>query len=142
MHRWQCSGKKDVGLYQTVESCSHVLFAVEAGSTGEALLKARKYRYTACDSQLEALQRVSSKQADATVIDIVMATYYTGEEQEFHDLDFSLMLNDETICVGFRKDSDLTELANEFLREVYADGSIHALASQYGIEHALLEGGN
>ena len=133
---------KDVGLYATVESCSHVLFAVEAGSTGEALLKAQRYRYTACDSQLEALQRVSSKQADATVIDIVMATYYTGEGREFHDLDFNLMLNDEKICAGFRKDSDLTEMANEFLREIYADGTIRTLASQYGIEHALLQDGN
>ena len=133
---------KDVSLYPTVGSCSHVLFAVEAGSTGEALLKALRYRYTVCDSQLEALRRVSAKQADATVIDMVMATYYTGEGQEFHDLDFSLTLNDETICAGFRRNSDLTELANEFLREAYADGTIQALAARYGIEDALLQGGN
>lgn len=133
---------KDVGLYQTVESCSHVLFAVEAGSTGESLLKALRYRYTACDSQLEALRRVSAKQADATVIDIVMATYYTGAEQEFSNLDFALLLNDEKTCAGFRKGSDLTDIANAYLREAYADGTIWALASRYDIEDAILDGGN
>lgn len=132
--------KKDVGLYQTVESCGHVLFAVEAGSTGEALLKELRYRYTAYDTQLEALQSVSSRQTDAAVIDLVMANYYTGADHTFPDLDFSLLLIDEKSCAGFRKDSDLTEMANEFLRETYADGTIRALASQYGIEEALLDG--
>lgn len=131
---------KDVGLYSTIESCNHVLFAVEAGSTGEFLLKELKYRYTAYDTQLEAMQSVSAKQADATVIDIVMATYYTGAEGEFSDLDFSLLLNDEKTCAGFRKDSDLTERANEFLKAAYADGTIKALASQYGIEDAIMDG--
>ena len=129
---------KDVALYPTMASCNHLLFAVESGSTGETLLKGLKYRYAAFDSQLTALRRVSSKQADATVIDIVMATYYTGEGQEFSDLDFSLMLNDEKTCAGFRKDSDLTEKANEYLRARYEDGTIQALANQYGIGDALL----
>lgn len=132
---------RDVDRYHTVDACSHVLFAVEAGSTGEALLKALRYRYTAYDSQLEALRSVSSRQADATVIDIVMATYYTGPEQEFSDLGFNLLLNDEKTCAGFRRDSDLTELANEYLKAAYADGTIRALASRYGIEDALLHDG-
>ena len=132
---------REMGRYQTVEDCSHVLFAVEVGSTGEDVLKKLKYRYTACDSQLEALRRVRAKQADAAVIDLVMANYYTGEEHEFPDLDFSLLLMDEKSCVGFRKDSDLTELANEYLRAAYADGTIQALASQYGIEDAILDNG-
>lgn len=132
---------KDVGMYQTVEACSHVLFSVEVGSTGESLLKGLKYRYAACDAQLESLRKVRSRQADAAVIDIVMATYYTGEGQEFHDLAFSLKLNDEKICAGFRRDSDLAECANEFLRAAYADGTLQALARQYGIEDALLQDG-
>lgn len=134
--------EKDLGLYRTVEACGHVLFAVEAGSTGEALLKALKYRYTTYDTQMEALQSVSSKQADAAVIDIVMATYYTGAGHAFSDLAFRLSLNDEKICAGFRMGSDLTEKANEYLKTVYADGTIQTFAIQYGIEDALLENGN
>lgn len=132
---------KDVALHSTIESCNHLLFAVEVGSTGEAVLKDLKYRYTTCNSQLDALRRVSSKQADATVIDIVMATYYTGEGREFSDLGFGLMLNDEKTCAGFRKGSDLTEKANEYLQTIYADGTVQAVASRYGIEDAILQDG-
>lgn len=128
----------DMEQYETMKACQHLLFAVEAGSTGESLLKDMKYRYTACATQKEALQSVQSKQADATVIDIIMAAYYTGGGQEFGDLAFSISLNDEKFCVGFRRDSDLTEKANEFLKTAYEDGTISSLANQYGIGNAVL----
>lgn len=129
---------KDVDRYQTVEDCSHVLFAVETGSMGESLLSGLRYRYSTYSTQLDALQSVQARQADAAVIDIVMATYYTGSEHEFNDLDFRLLLSDETICAGFRAGSDLTEKANIFLEAAYENGTIEALAKQYGIEDALL----
>lgn len=125
--------------YDTAEACQHLLFAVESGSTGELLLKEMKYRYTAFPTQMEALQSVREKKADAAVIDIIMAAYYTGEGQEFDDLGFNSSLNDEKICAGFRKDSDLTEKANEFLKTAYKDGTIHSLAERYGIGNAVLD---
>lgn len=125
--------------YNTLEACQHLLFAVEAGSTGESLLKEMKYRYTTFPTQMEALQSVSEKKADATVIDIIMAAYYTGDGQEFDDLGFDISLNDEKICIGFRKDSDLVEKANEFLKTSYEDGTISSLADQYGIGNAILD---
>lgn len=129
----------ELGEYPTVESCQHLLFAVEAGSVGESILKEKKYRYTAFSTQKEALQSVSEKKADATVIDVIMAAYYTDDEQEYSDLGFEIALNDETICIGFRKDSDLTGEANAFLQASYEDGSIRSLAEKYGIENALLQ---
>ena len=128
----------EMGQYQTAESCQHLLFAVEAGSTGESLLKQRKHRYTAFPTQMEALQSVREKKADATVIDMIMAAYYTGDGQEFDDLAFSISLTDEMICVGFRKDSELTGKVNEFLNAAYKEGKINSLASRYGIESAVL----
>ena len=129
----------EMGQYNTTEACQHLLFAVESGSTGESLLKKMKYRYTAFSTQMEALQSVREKKADATVIDIIMAAYYTGDGQEFDGLGFDISLNDEKICVGFRKDSDLTEKANEFLKTAYEDGTISSLADQYGIGNAVLD---
>ena len=129
----------DLGKYCTTESCQHLLFAVEAGSTGESLLKEMKYRYTTFPTQMEALQSVSEKKADATVIDVIMAACYTGEGQEFDDLGFDISLNDEMICVGLRKDSDLVGELNTFLKASYEDGMIDPLASQYGIESADLD---
>lgn len=129
----------DLEEYASIEDCQHMLFAVESGSTGEALLKDLNYRYSVYPTQKEALESVQEKKADATVIDIVMAAYYTDEGQDFEDLAFDLTLNDEKLCVGFRKDSDLTEQANTFLRAAYEDGTIQSLAEEYGIERAVAE---
>lgn len=125
--------------YKTIEECQHLLFAVEAGSTGEDLLKEKKYRYIPCATQKEALQSVRDKKADATVIDIIMAADNTGTGKEYDELGFALSLNDEKICVGFRKGSDLAQEADAFIQAVYEDGSIAALAEKYGIKNAVLE---
>lgn len=131
--------KSEGQQYQTLEACQHLLFAVETGSTGEALLKEKKFRYTAYPTQLEALQSVRDRKTDAAVIDVIMADCYTGEGQEFEELGFTIALNDEVLCVGFRKESDLTEKANEFMAASYQDGTIASLAEKYGIESAVLE---
>lgn len=131
--------QNEMEQYTTVESSQHLLFAVEAGSTGEALLKELKYRYTTYSTQTEALESVRAKKADAAVVDVIMASCYTGDGQEFEDLDFTVSLNDEKICIGFRRDSDLTAKADEFLEAFYENGTISSLAEQYGIENAILK---
>lgn len=129
---------RDMERYQTLEDCSHALFAVEDGSMGESLLKGLRYRYRTYATQMEALKGVHNRQTDAAVIDIVMAAYYIKTDSTFRDLDYRLHFSDETICVGFRAGSDLTEKANAFLRAAYEDGIMQALASRYSIENALL----
>ena len=131
--------RSEMGKYQTIDACQHLLFAVESGSMGETLLKERKYRYTAYATQMEALESVRNKKADAAVIDIIMAGYYTDNGQEFDELGFDLSLNDEKICVGFRQESDLTDKVNKFLDASYEDGRIQSLAERYGIENAVLD---
>lgn len=131
--------KEDLQQYRTIEECRHLLFAVEAGSAGEAFLKGKKYRCKACGTQKEALQSVLDKKVDATVIDIIMAAYNTRDGQEYDGLGFAISLNDEKICVGFRKGSDLTREADLFFQAAYEDGSIGALAEKYGLEDAVLK---
>ena len=72
------------------------------------------------------------------MIGIVMAAYYTSDGQPRDDLGFGISLKDEKICVGLRKDSDLTEKVNEFLKASYEDGTIGSLAERYGIGNAVL----
>lgn len=127
--------------YQTLDACQHMLFAVEAGSTAESLLKEKKYRYIAYPTQAAALQSVQEKKTDAAVIDNIMASYYTGGEREFSDLTIVGSLDDEKICVGFRKNSDLTKTANAFLQAAYENGDITSLAERYGIREAVLSDG-
>ena len=131
--------EEELKQYQSIEECQHLLFAVEAGSTGEDLLKEKKYRYTTQATQKEALQDVLDKKADATVIDIIMAAHNTSAGEEYDKLGLAIPLNDEKICVGFRKDSDLTQEADAFIQAAYEDGSLKKLAEKYGIENAVLE---
>lgn len=127
------------GQYSTAESCQHLLFAVEEGSTGENLLQQMRYRFSSYPTQIEALQSVNDKKADAAVIDIIMASYYTDDRKEFADLGFDISLNDEVISVGLRRNSDITGELNTFLKNAYEDGTIEMLAEQYGIESAVLD---
>lgn len=124
--------------YKTPEECQHLLFAVESGSTGETLLREKKYRYTAYETQKEALQSVCDRQTDAAVIDIVMAAYYTEKEEGFQNLNYQFSLNDEKICVGLRKGSDMTEKVNDFFAESLKDGTVQETAKRYGIEDAVI----
>lgn len=125
--------------YATIDSCQHLLFAVEEGSTGEALLKEMKYRFTPLPTQSDALESVHDKSADAAVTDVIMASSCTGSGHTYEDLTFALSLNDEKLCVGFRADSDLAEKATEFLKAAYSDGTIPELADKYSISDALLK---
>ena len=129
----------EMGQYSTAESCQHLLFAVEEGSTGEKLLQQMRYRFISYPTQIEALQSVHDKKADAAVIDIIMASYYTGNSKEFADLGFDISLNDEVFSVGLRRNSDITGELNTFLKNAYEDGTIEMLAEKYGIESAVLD---
>lgn len=127
-------------LKSGMDSCQHMLFAVEEGSTGEALLKSLKYRYVVFPTQKKAVEGASQKECDAAVIDIVMASCYTGEGHEFENLTCGVCLNDEMICIGFRNDSDITAEVEAFLKEAYQNGTIQKLSRKYGIENAVLTG--
>lgn len=124
--------------YASAKDCQHLLFAAEAGSTGEELLKELKYRYASYDTQKEALRSVLDNKTDAAVIDIIMAGYYTADGKEFGKLGFKIPLNNEEIGVGLRKNSDLTGKLNEFLAGAAADGTMNELAELYGITEAVI----
>lgn len=132
--------KDKLEQYHTPEECQHMLFAVEEGSAGAVLLENLKYRFVPVNGQKKALETVQKKESDAALVDIVMASFYTAQGREFDSLACGLRLNDEKIGVGLRKDSDLTESMNTFLKEVYEDGTILAIARKYGLENALLTG--
>lgn len=132
--------KEEAEQYRTVEACQHLLFTAEAGSAGEDILKEMRYRYTVSSVQKEAFESVRDRKADAAVADLVMASCLVGEGREFEGLVYlPARLNDETFCVGFRRESDLTAALNAFLKAADEDGSLKALAEKYGIEGAVLE---
>ncbi len=114
------------------ESLSGLLFAVEAGSAGEAALKDLGVTdYTACLDQASALMEVAAGTADACVIDITMANAMTGEGTSYAALAKALELTSEEYGIGFRKGSDMVEKVNGCMAELLADGTLDALAAKY-----------
>ena len=124
--------------YQTVEACSGLAFAVEAGSAGEAEVSALGYSFTPVKAQSDALMEVAAGTSDAAVIDSLMAAAMVGEGTCYANLTYTVGLNSEEYGVGFRKGSDLAAALNDFFAAAYADGSMMACAETYGVQAAII----
>ena len=124
--------------YADVEALKGLTFAVEAGSAGEAEIDALGYNKTAVTSQADTLLEVAAGTSDAAVIDALMAAAMVGEGTSYANLTYTLSLNSEEYGVGFRKGSDLAAALNEFFAAAYADGTMMALAENYGVQAAVI----
>lgn len=125
--------------YQSVDSLKDLTFAVEAGSAGEAEVKALNLNYTAVKTQADALMEVAAGTSDAAVIDSLMAAAMVGEGTGYEKLTYTVGLNSEEYGVGFRKESDLVEALNKFFEDSKNDGSMKACAEKYKVQAALCE---
>ena len=125
--------------YQDVDSVKDLAFAVEAGSAGAAEVEALGASYTEVADQATALLEVSSRTADAAVIDALMAAAMVGEGTSYADLTYTASLNSEEYGVGFRKGSDLAAALNDFFQASYADGTMMEIAETYGVQAAIIE---
>ena len=127
--------------YQSVEACSGLTFAVEAGSAGKDEVEALGYNFTEVKAQSDALMEVAAGTSDAAVIDSLMAGAMVGEGTSYDSLTYTVSLNaeeGEQYGVGFRQGSDLADALNDFFAAAYADGSMQACAETYGIQAALI----
>ena len=124
--------------YQDEASLKDLVFAVEAGSAGEAAVAALGNKYNAVATQADALMEVAAGTSDAAVIDSLMAAAMVGEGTGYADLTYTVGLNSEEYGVGFRKGSDLAAALNDYFKASYADGSMQACAETYGVQAALI----
>ena len=125
--------------YQTVESLEGLVFAVEAGSAGEAEVEALGNEYNSVQNQAATLLEVSAGTSDAAVIDSLMAAAMVGEGTSYENLTYTVGLNSEEYGVGFRTGSDLAAALNDFFAAAYANGSMQEIAELYGVQAALIE---
>jgi polar amino acid transport system substrate-binding protein len=140
------SGSSTGGAEDTQTSASAAgsdkVYAVEAGSAGEAAAKEQGFSYNSVSSQADALMEVASGTSDAAIIDLLMAGAMIGEGTSYPDLVHTDELTTEEYGVGCRKGSDLASYINEVFAESYADGSMQSVAEQYGVQDALVEQGS
>lgn len=125
--------------YQTADSLTELMFAVESGSAGQAEVEALGAEFTPVTNQASALMEVAAGSSDAAVIDSLMAAAMVGEGTGYADLTYTVQLNSEEYGVGFRKGSDLAEALNKFFTASYADGSMMETAETYGVQAAVIE---
>ena len=124
--------------YQSVEACSGLTFAVEAGSAGKDEVEALGYSFTEVKAQSDALMEVAAGTSDAAVIDSLMAAAMVGAGTGYENLTYTVGLNSEEYGVGFRKGSELAQKLNEFFAASYADGTMQKIAETYGVQAALI----
>lgn len=125
-----CGGAKDG---------KNMVYAVEAGSDGEAVAGEKGFQTNAVASQADALMEVASGTSDAAIIDLLMAGAMIGEGTSYPDLVHTDELTTEEYGVGCRKGSDLASYINSVFAQSYADGSMKATAETYGVQEALVE---
>ncbi len=130
--------------FEGLTSLEGLNIAVESGSAGEDAAEALGATTVPVQSQANALMEVSAGTSDAAVIDVLMAAEMTGEGTSYADLVYSLNLNEaqdlpsEEYGVGFRQGSDLVHAFNDFWAEKVADGTVLEIATQYGLQDAVI----
>ncbi len=110
----------------------NLLFATEKGSAGYLCVKREGLDNVECKTQHEALKSVSTKMADAAIVDYTLAQVVVGEGKTYSNLATGFPFSDETYGVCFRKNSDLTELVNEYINE-HRDKELLELSKKYGL---------
>ena len=115
------------------------VYAVEAGSAGEAAAQEKGFNYNSVASQADALMEVASGTSDAAIIDLLMAGAMIGEGTSYPDMKYTDKLTTEEYGVGCRKGSDLASYINAVFAESYADGSMKEIATKYGVQESLVE---
>ena len=115
-------------------------YAVEAGSAGEEVAIANSFNIVSVDAQATALMEVQSGNADAAIIDLLMAGAMVGEGTSYPEIKVTdQKLNSEQYGIGCRKGSDLASFINSVLSETYADGTMMEIAQTYGVQEAIVE---
>lgn len=116
-----------------------MVYAVEAGSAGEAAAQEKGFQTNVVASQADALMEVAAGTSDAAVIDLLMAGAMIGDGTSYPNMVYTTELTTEEYGVGCRKGSDLASFINSVFGESYADGTMKETATVYGVQEALVE---
>ena len=121
------------------KAAADMVYAVEAGSAGEAAAQENGYNMNSVASQADALMEVASGTSDAAIIDLLMAGAMIGEGTSYPNLKHTDELTSEMYGVGCRKGSDLAAYINAVFAKTYEDGTMKDIATTYGVQESLCE---
>ncbi len=87
----------------------------------------------------QAFMELQAGSLDAVAIDVGVARYQISEKEGYMILDEAL--NSEQYGIGFRlEDEDLRDTVNETLLELLEDGTVAAVAEEYGLSDMICLG--
>ena len=134
-------GGNDAGANDNAnaDDTAEPVYAVEAGSAGEAAALENAWNVNSVVDQATALMEVASGTSDAAIIDLLMAGAMIGEGTSYPNLKYTDKLTTEEYGVGCRKGSDLVDVINAVFSATYADGSMKEIATEYGVQESLCE---
>ncbi len=131
-----------VAMIFSLTACSQpkkTVYAVEAGSAGEAIAKEKGYQINSVENMAAALMEVQAGTSNAAIIDSLMAGAMVGPGTSYPDLKCTdQRLTEELYGIGCRKGSDLAAYINNVLSESYADGTMMEIAKTYGVQEAII----
>jgi len=128
--------KKDSGI-ATADDLKGKQGGAEGGSAGESYAKDTFTESTIKDFtyQTDTLLEVKAGSIDFAVVDAQLAKSYAGKGDYENLMILEELSSDvEYYAIGFKKGSELTAKVNEQLEKLAKDGTIAALAKQYGVE--------
>ena len=79
-----------------------MVYAVEAGSAGEAVAQEKGWKINSVDTQSKALMEVAAGTSDAAIIDLLMAGAMIGEGTSYPNMKLGDELTEEKYGVGCR----------------------------------------
>jgi polar amino acid transport system substrate-binding protein len=132
-------GQSSQETTSTSNLSADAVYAVEAGSAGEAVAEEKGFKYNSVASQADALMEVASGTSDAAIIDLLMAGAMIGEGTSYPNMIYTDELTSEEYGVGCRQGSDLASFINEVFYDSYTDGTMEDIAKTYGVQDSLVE---
>ncbi len=133
-----CGGGNDAADSND-NSAKEMVYAVEAGSAGEAAAADNGWQYNSVVDQATALLEVASGTSDAAIIDLLMAGAMIGEGTDYPNLTYTDKLTTEEYGVGCRQGSDLVDAVNYVMYTAYTDGSMKEIGTVYGVQESIVE---
>ena len=128
-----------VGCFAACKGEKGKVYAVEAGSAGEAVALQNGWKINSVQAQADALMEVAAGTSDAAVIDLLMAGAMIGEGTSYPDLKYTDKLTTEEYGAGCRKGSDLAKFINAVFYETQENGELEDIATKYGVQEALID---
>ena len=114
-------------------------FVVVEGSPGEEKAKELGVNYSTEKDVVHCLLRVAAGTASCALVDVFDSTSMIGDGTQYENLVYTVTFDLEEFSAGFRRDSDLIPLLDDYLASAWKDGTMKKSGKKYRISKMIPE---